>query len=75
MGEPSKRITKGSEGKSPGSVALVVFVIGEGDDVDRAPGVDATTAAVGPNVGRAPGTKSKLMALKAGLSGDEWMGV
>ena len=75
MGEPSKRITKGSVGKSPGSVALVVFVIGEGGDVDRTPGANATRSTVGPNVGRVPGTKSKLMALEAGLSGDEWMGV
>ena len=75
MGEPSKRITKGLEGKSSGSVALVVFVIGEGGEVDRTPGANATRLTVGPNVGRAPGPWSKLMALEAGLSGDEWMGV
>ena len=52
-------------------MALVVFEIGEGGDVDRAPGANATTSAVGPNVGRVPGPKSKVIAVKAGLSGDE----
>ena len=53
-------------------MALVVFEIREGVDVERASATNATPLAVGPTVGRAPGTKSKLMAaaVKAGLSGD-----
>ena len=49
----------------------MVFEVGEGGEVDRAPGANATTLAVGPNVGRAPGPKSKVMAVKGTLSGDE----
>lgn len=55
----------------------MIFKFGEGVDVDCASGANATTLALGPNVDRAPGSKSKLMAaaVEAGLSGDEWMGV
>ena len=45
--------------------------IGEGGDVDRGPGANSMPLAVGFNVTRAPGTKAKLMAVEAGLSGDE----